>query len=521
MDIKRDELTGLWNRGTCIEFISGQLKKKIDLCVVLIDIDFFTNINARIGKDEGDRVLSNISRYLSDVARDGITGKYGGDEFILIYHKKDDIRNVIDGLFKNFKQQRFIRPESPYAKVTFTISAGIAASSVNINATFLLLKTAETALAMAKKKGRNRFETARDAKIHILKSFARVTTVAGGGLKGDAGDGIKPFRAGICEPYGVEIYKNGELLIVDRGNHKIRRIDSRGVLRTEAGTGVSGYAGDNGPAKEAMLCKPSGVAAGPDNCLYIADTGNHCIRKIDNEGIITTFAGGGTEGYEGDGGKARTARLRRPGGVVTDGKGNIYTNDYGNNVIRMITSDVMIHTVAGSGDYGYGGDTKSAVLASMDRPYGIAVNREGSKLYIADYGNHCIREVDMASGIISTLCGTGAAGYSGDGGDCSGAQLNGPFWVSVWGKERLFIADGNNNCIRVINLATKRIDTLAGNTKPGYRDVIEGVRDARFNTPAGLAVDCEKELLYVADYANNAIRKIVLRNLMWRGYEYA
>lgn len=516
MGIVYDKLTRTWDRMSCIEYIAVQLKKRINVAVVLIDLDNFTNIDKKVGWEEGNKVLQNIAKYLTDNADDGIVGRYGGDEFVIIYKnsKQQEISYIINQLHKNFRNQRFLTPESPYAKVPITISTGIAFSSNITNGSFQILKQAETALARAKKKGRNRVEIAEDSKIRILKNYARVSTVVGGGLKGDSEDGKRPFKAGICEPYGVDVFANGELLLVDRGNHKIRRLDNQGILRTVAGTGMCGYSGDNGPAAKAMLCKPSGVAIGPDGCLYIADTGNHCIRKVNNEGIITTFAGCGEDGCEGDEGKAVTAKLSRPGGVVVDDHGCVYTNDYGNNVVRMITADGIIRTVAGSGEFGYSGDGKSAVMAAMDRPYGIAVNQEGSVLFIADYGNHCIREVNLENGTITTLCGTGEAGYSGDGGDCSKARLNGPFWVCMWGQKHLLVADGNNNSIRVINLVSRRITTLAGNAEPGYRDVEEGACDAGFNTPAGMAVDSEKEFLYVADYANNAIRRVVLKNIV-------
>lgn len=508
-----DKITRLWDRETCINSISHHFRRERNVSVALIDIDFFTNIDSKVGRETGDRILFNIARYLQKIEYVTI-GRYGGDEFIIIFYntEKEEVKELIYGIHKNFKKQRFIPAGSLYEKVPITASIGLAFSSEYINGSHLLLKSAEIALAMAKKRGRNRVELAEDDKIRIMKKNAVVNTAVGGGLKGDCKDNTKAFKAEISEPYGVDLNKKGELYIVDRGNHKIKKVSYQGRVWTVAGSQHCGYLGDNGPATEARLCKPSGVAIDIKNNIYIADTGNHCIRKIDNKGIITTIAGSGVDGYSGDGSKAVLAELSRPGGVVVDRNGNVYTNDYGNNVIRMITPEGFIYTVAGSGEYGYDGDGKDACLATMDRPYGLAVSTDGSMLYIADYGNNCIRQVDMNSKIITTLCGSGAAGYWGDGGDCSKALLNGPFWLCLWGDKYLLVADGNNNCIRIVNLVSNQIETLVGEKEYGYRDS-KNIEDVRFNTPAGLIVDSKKDILYVSDYANNSIRRVLLRNI--------
>ncbi len=283
-------------------------------------------------------------------------------------------------------------------------------------------------------------------------------------------------------------------------------MNCKGIITTISGDGSYGYSGDGGFAKKARFNKPSGVAAGIDGCIYIADTGNHCIRKINKQGKIETLAGCGSEGYEGDGKLGEQTKFSRPGGVVVDIYNNVYTNDYGNNVIRAIRNDGSVYTVAGSGAFGYSGDGGDPLKASIDKPYGLAVTKDGQYTYIADYGNHCIREVDVVANKIRTICGTGESGYSGDGGNGQRAQLSGPFWVCVWKERYLLIADAENNCIRILDLKSNIINTLTGNGKHGYVDSVMHDGSAEYNIPAGMAVDYMSNYLYIADYANNAIR---------------
>ncbi|SCY70582.1 NHL domain-containing protein [Alkaliphilus peptidifermentans] len=508
-----DNLTLVWDRQTSIKNISRNLRNKKQISIALIDIDFFTNIDAKVGGEIGDTILFNIANYLKKTPKVTV-GRYGGDEFIMMFlnASEEEVKEKVYAIHKDFKKQRFIPKGSLYEKVPITISIGMAFSSATTNGSFLLLKSAETALAMAKKKGRNRVEVATDMKIQLMRKNGVVTTAVGGGLKGSCKDGEKAFKAEIAEPYGVDLNRRGDLFIVDRGNHRIIKVNYQGRVYTVAGSKDCGYLGDGGLATEALLSKPSGVAIDNNNNIYIADTGNHRIRKVDGKGIITTVAGCELDGYSGDGGSAVLAKLSRPGGVVVDIRGNVYTNDYGNNVIRMITPEGLIYTVAGSGKYGYEGDGRGASEATMDRPYGLAINPDGSMLYIADYGNNCIRQVDMKSKIITTLCGGGKAGYMGDGGDSTEALLDGPYWVCLWGEKYLLIADGNNNCIRIVNLETRRIDTLVGGKEAGYRDS-KYIEDVTFNTTAGMAVDTKKEVIYVCDYANNSIRRVLMRDI--------
>ncbi|QUI21872.1 diguanylate cyclase [Vallitalea pronyensis] len=507
MQKNHDVLTGLFNKVWVEQFIGKSLQKKHHIAIALLNIDFFTNINEKIGKKNADDVLKKIGAFLSK-DKDVFVARYGGDEFGILYVNKQDtfIREHVNTLKKDFRKTKFIHV-SPYEKVPLTFSMGVALSSTALNGTFLLLKSAEIALLSAKKNGRNRVAFSQAKKMHFIKHEGVCTTVIGRSLKGQSRNKTMAYLASIAQPYGVDMDVNQCLLFVDRSNHQVKGV-TNGRVHVIAGCGACGYDGDGQNPIYAKLCKPSGVAVHKSGKIYIADTGNHCIRKIEND-VIFTVAGNKESGYRGDGANALEANLNRPGGIVVDNQGNLYTNDYGNNVIRKINVDGVITTIAGNGDYGYTGDHFSAVEASMDRPYGLCVKPDGKMLYIADYGNHCIRQVNLENGIIETLCGNGEAGYSGDHDSCYKAKLNGPYWLCIY-DNKLYIADANNHCIRQIDLSTKIITTIVGNGEPGYVDERVNIANARLNIPAGIIK--HKQHLYIADYGNNAIRKVVCDN---------
>lgn len=212
----------------------------------------------------------------------------------------------------------------------------------------------------------------------------------------------------------------------------------------------------------ASLSKPSGVAVGADGSVYIADTGNHCLRRIGIDGKIYPFAGNGTNGYSGDGGPAVIATLSRPGGVTVDHYGNVYTNDYGNNVIRKISPEGIISTVVGTGEFGYDGDGNLAIQCTLNKPYGVIVSRCGSYLYIADYGNHCIRRVNNTTGIIDTICGTGVAGFTQNTKNGKDTMLKTPYWVGTYGNDHIVIADSGKYSLQ----GTSQGNGLTGSILP-------------------------------------------------------
>ncbi|MCL2702972.1 MAG: diguanylate cyclase [Defluviitaleaceae bacterium] len=491
-----DSLTGLNDRRFAELEIIKALKKKELLHVAIFDLDHFANIEDKIGRDNCDATLREIGAFLK---RSGLScARYGGDEFIIILktNNRDEVRQILDELRAQFRKHRFINVPQ-YDKVRLTYSMGVASSGANIKGSFQLLKTAESALFEAKKNGRNRIRYANGQRIRMLRHGSKkskageCTTVIGRSLKGDGHDGADAYFSSISEPYGVVYCGGNKWLFADRSNHQIKQIRDNRIYTTVG--------------RDAGLCKPSGVAVGPDGGIYIADTGNHRLVKAERGGLVTV-AGDGRRGYDGDGGPAVSAAFNRPGGIAVDKHGNIYTNDYGNNVIRMIDRLGTVRTIAGSGSFGYTGDGGSAAEASLDRPYGLCVSQDGKWLYIADYGNHCIRSVDIFNGVITTLCGTGEQGYAGDGGLCWEALLNCPYWVCL-GPGSLFIADAGNHCIRRIDLSSKIISTLAGNGKPGYIDSRDSLSQAQLNLPAGMDVNGSEML--IADYGNNAIRMAV------------
>ena len=207
------------------------------------------------------------------------------------------------------------------------------------------------------------------------------------------------------------------------------------------------------------LNSPSGVTVDGAGNLYIADTNNHRIRKVDTSGVITTVAGTGVSGYSGDDGLATAAQLNNPYGVTVDGAGNLYIADRSNHRIRKVDTSGVITTVAGTGAYGYSGDDGTAITAQLNFPYGVTIDSIGN-LYIADSFNHRIRKVDT-SGVITTVAGTGAQGNSGDGGAATAAQLNSPSNVTVDSAGNLYIADTNNHRIRKVDTSGV-ITTVSG-----------------------------------------------------------
>ncbi len=344
-----------------------------------------------------------------------------------------------------------------------------------------------------------------------------ITTVAGNGYGAVyrygsyAGDGGAATNAELAFPFGVTVDTTGNLLIADWGNGRIRKVGNNGIITTVVGNGANGYSGNGGAATNAELNYPEGVALDAAGNLFIADNDNNVIRKVENNGIITTVAGNGTDGYSGDGGAATNAELNYPGGVAVDATGNLLIADWGNGRIRKVGNNGIIATVAGNGISGYFGDGGTATNAELNYPGGVAVDATGN-LFIADESNKRIRKV-AANGIITTVAGNGTRGYSGDGGVATNAELNYPIGVALDATGNLFIADTFNNVIRKVG-TNGIITTVAGN---GYTDWngyggFSGDGGAATNAelwyPSGVALDATGNL-FIADESNNRIRKVV------------
>jgi sugar lactone lactonase YvrE len=277
-----------------------------------------------------------------------------------------------------------------------------------------------------------------------------ITTVAGNGTQGFSGDGGQATSAQLYNPYALAFDKLGNMYIADYANHRIRKVNTSGIITTVAGSGTQGgFSGDGGLAINATLQDPTGVAVDAMDNIYIADWYNQRVRMVNASGVITTVAGNGTLGYSGDGGQATSAEISEPGGVAVDALGNLYISDYYKNRIRRVNTSGIITTVAGSGTVGYCGDGGQATLACITGTWGITLDRIGN-LYIADYGTKRIRKVDT-SGIITTVAGNGTTGFSGDGGQATSAQLSQPYGVALDSIGNLYIVDNGNVRIRAIS----------------------------------------------------------------------
>jgi len=241
------------------------------------------------------------------------------------------------------------------------------------------------------------------------------------------------------------------LYIADFGNNVIRKVTSSGIISTIAGTGrVHGYIGDGGPATDALLNQPRGIAVDGSGNIYIADMGNHTVRKITSSGILIRVAGTiGMANYSGDGGPATAAELSFPEGLALDANGNLYIADEGNNRIRKVTPTGTISTVVGKGTAGYSGDGGAAIAAELSGPADVKVDGDGN-LYIADDINNRIRKVTTA-GTISTLAGCGLAPYGGDGGAAILAKIFSPSGIAIDANGNVYIADYGNNRIRKVS----------------------------------------------------------------------
>jgi len=335
-----------------------------------------------------------------------------------------------------------------------------------------------------------------------------ITTVAGNGFGGTTtgaylGDGGQATAAEFYYPNGVAIDASGNIFISDCYNNRIRRINTLGIITTSAGNGTLGYSGDGGQATNAMLNKPDGIALDASGNLYIADWGNCVIRKVTTSGIITTVAGNGVYAFSGDGGSATNASFRNVQGVTVDLVGNIYISDEFSYRIRKVNTAGIISTIAGGGSSGLG-DGGLATNAEIGSAAFLATDMLGN-LYITDDFNR-IRKVDT-SGIITTFAGNGTAGYSGDGGQATAAELNGSAGICVYGVTGdVFIGDNSNNCVRKVN-SNGVISTFAGNGTAGYSGDGALAANAELNYPWGVALDYSGNM-YIADEHNQRIRMV-------------
>ena len=341
-------------------------------------------------------------------------------------------------------------------------------------------------------------------RIRKVNANGTISTFAGNGEGGFSSDGGAATAAELNIPIAVAADALGNVFIVDSGNNRIRKVDGNGVISTVAGNGTAGYSGDGGLAINATLNNPGGIAVDAAGNLYISDTQNHCIRKVDADGIISTVAGTGSFGFSGDGGLAINATLYFPAGLALDISGNLYVADRRNSRIRKVSASGIITTVVGNGTQGFSGDGGQASNASISQPVALAVDT-GGNLYVVDQGSLRIRKVDP-SGVIITIAGGGTPGFIGDGGPATKTELNYPTSTAFDSVGNLYIADAGNNRIRKVD-AGGIISTVAGNGSPGSSGDGGQATDAELNFPVGVAFDSSDDL-YIADTNNYRIRKV-------------
>jgi sugar lactone lactonase YvrE len=355
--------------------------------------------------------------------------------------------------------------------------------------------------------------------------------------------------SGVTSPWGLACDASGNVYIADSSANVVRKMTPQGALTVFAGKGTAGYVGDEAAATQALLSNPYGVSVDAAGNVYISDTGNNVIRKVDTKGIITTVAGNNLNAYTvlGDGGPATSAGLLYPQAAGVDPNGNLYICDLANNRIRKVTTDGIIHTAVGGGAAS-GGDGGPASAAQLNGPYGAAVDNAGN-LYIADSLNNKVRKV-ASDGTITTIAGTGAQGYLGDGGPALQAQFHAPWGVAADNHGNIFIADLYNNEVRKVdasgnltlytgthfptglafdapgNLYVAEYDSSqiwkiapsgigaifagvnnSGSQTPQYGGDGGPAKSASFAQPTGLAVDSNGNV-YIADMGNQRVRKI-------------
>ena len=331
-----------------------------------------------------------------------------------------------------------------------------------------------------------------------------IFTLAGTGAASFGGDGGAATSGTLRQPMAVAWLADGSALVADFGNHRIRRISPSGQITTVAGTGMDGYSGDGGPATSAQLSWPIDIEPTADGGFLIADLGNKRVRRVSPAGIITTVAGTGQGGSQGDGGPAISARLGSPTGVAVTADGGFLVADANAQRVRRVSPDGTITRVAGTGSAGSAGDGGPAVAAQLNVPVGVAALPDGGFL-VAEYEGQRVRRVS-AAGVITRVAGTGSAGFSGDGGPATAAALNKPVGVSATFDGGFLIGDSLNGRVRKVS-ADGTIATVAGTGVRGYAGDGGPAVLAQLRSPAA-AVETTSGAILIADNEDNRVRLV-------------
>ncbi len=339
--------------------------------------------------------------------------------------------------------------------------------------------------------------------------FGNITTLAGNGNSGYSGDGGPATSATLREARALRVDRANNVLFVDGQSRVVRSVNPQGVIRSVAGNGANANSGDGNLGIYASFGAPGGVAVDAQGNLYVTDTNFHRVRRVTaTDGRIAHFAGSATglSGAQGDNGAATAARLLRPTAITLDAQGNVYLADSGNNRIRRIDiSNNTITTYAGNGSPSFSGDGGAAIQAGLNNPTGLAFDAQGN-LFIADRTNQRVRRVDAVTKTISTVAGTGTQGFGGDDGLAGNALLNNPNDVAVDGNGNLYIVEQGNHRVRRVNAGNQVIKTVAGTGVQGFGGDGGPALQAQFSLPASLALDAQGNL-YIGDSANARVRR--------------